>query len=221
VRLVLIRHGESHHNLSGVIGGPVGCAGLTERGVRQARALARRLAATGELSDCRAVLCSPWPRARQTAEELLPSLPVDSVAIDDGLCELLPGEADGLPWETYRARYEVFDPEAFPTRPFSPGGESWSDFTNRVEAMLGRLAERFDGQTVVAVTHGGVVVLSFCALFGIAPFGAGRRAYVDPAHTSLTEWAVSGRTWRLVRYNDAGHLANASYLANDTVNAWA
>lgn len=71
MRLVLIRHGESHHTLRGVIGGPAGCTGLTERGVGQARALARRLTATGELADCAALLCSPWSRARQTAEALM------------------------------------------------------------------------------------------------------------------------------------------------------
>lgn len=74
MRLILIRHGESHHTLRGVIGGPAGCTGLTERGVGQARALARRLTATGELADCAALLCSPWSRARQTAEILMEAL---------------------------------------------------------------------------------------------------------------------------------------------------
>jgi probable phosphoglycerate mutase len=42
VRLILIRHGESHHSFNGLIAGDRGCTGLTERGIAQSRALARR-----------------------------------------------------------------------------------------------------------------------------------------------------------------------------------
>ncbi len=206
MRLVLIRHAESHHSLRGVIAGVAGCAGLTERGFRQAQALADRLAATGELSDCTALLSSPVPRARQTAEVLARVLPVRSIETDCDLCEVHPGEADGLSWEDYRARYEAFDLQTFPDRPFAPGGESWSEFVDRVSAVLQRLAERFDGQTVVAVSHAGFIVVSCLVLYDAVTRRPGIRARLDPVHTALTEWQVSGATWRLIRYNDAFHL---------------
>lgn len=167
MRLVLIRHGESKHSIRGVIGWRVGCAGLTERGFRQAEALANRLRTTGELSDCAALLCSPVPRARQTAEVLASALPVQTIEEDCDLCELHPGEADGLTWEDYRTRYGVFDLTSSPSRPFAPGGESWQDLVGRVRATLDRLAERFDGQTVVVVSHAGFVVVSLLLLFDI------------------------------------------------------
>lgn len=210
MRLVLIRHAESRHSLRGVIGGPAGCSGLTERGVEQARALADRLRATGELSDCRALLCSPWPRARQTADILAGALPVGSIEEAAELCELHPGDADGLAWEEYRARYGAFDPQAFPDRPFAPGGESWSDFIGRVQSTLDRLAARFDGQTVVAVSHAGFIVGAFLVLVDAPLRRPGMRLWLDPAHTALTERRVSGATWRLVRYNDASHLIDRS-----------
>lgn len=220
MRLVLIRHGDSHHSRRGVIGGPAGCTGLTERGAQQARALAARLRATGELGEDVALLCSPWPRARETADLLAPALPGAAVHEDPGLRELNPGEADGLSWEDYRTRYEVLDLQAAPERPFAPGGESWVAFTTRVEVTLQRLAEHPPERTVVAVTHAGFIVAAFLGLFGAVVRRAGlrlgpddaagrrpeRRVWLDPTHTAVTEWRVTDATWHLARYNDASHL---------------
>jgi broad specificity phosphatase PhoE len=221
MRLVLVRHGESHHSRRGVIGGPNGCTGLTAQGIEQATTLAARLRATGELGHDVALRCSPWPRARETAGLLAPALPGVVVQEDPGLRELDPGEADGLPWEEYRTRYETFDLQSDPDRPFAPGGESWGAFTARVAATLQRLAEQPAGQTVVAVTHAGFIVAAFLGLFGQGvrrsglrlwpdDEGGGRRearVWLDPTHTALTEWRVTGTTWHLACYNDASHLA--------------
>jgi broad specificity phosphatase PhoE len=128
MRLVLIRHGESKHVVSNIVGGPLGCQGLTPRGREQAERLAERLRRSGELADCAALLASPWRRARQTAEILLSSLPLTAVSEEPNLCELLPGQADGLNWDAYRAHYGMFDLVAEPERPFAPGGESWLAF---------------------------------------------------------------------------------------------
>ncbi|MHB8674759.1 MAG: histidine phosphatase family protein [Candidatus Limnocylindrales bacterium] len=204
MRLVLVRHGQSEHTMRHVIGGPLGCSGLTERGRQQAHALRNRLIADGEFRDCVALLSSPVPRARETASILLDALPIKKVEEDCGLCEIHPGEADGLAWEAYRARYGAFDLQAQTDRPFSPGGESWRDLIDRVEDTLDRFAARFDGRTVVAVSHAGFIVVSFLLLFAIPV--TGRRARLDPLHTSLTEWQASNGTWSLVRYNDVHHL---------------
>ncbi|HUX88564.1 MAG TPA: histidine phosphatase family protein [Chloroflexota bacterium] len=204
MRLILIRHGESHHTRDGRLAWVSGCTGLTERGVAQSHQLANRLAHTGELNDVTALLSSPVPRARQTAEILASRLPVPTIETDCDLCELHPGAADGLSWEEYRSRFGIFDLQADPDRPFAPGGESWSEFVSRVGATLDRLAERFAGQTVVAVSHAGFVVVSMLDRLHIPP--AGERARLEPIHTSLTEWRVSAMVWRLERYNDTSHL---------------
>src|SRR3989442_12360648 len=68
MRLILIRHGESDHALRSVIAGRGSCRGLSERGFQQAELLAHRFGATGEVSDCQALLCSPGLRARRPAE---------------------------------------------------------------------------------------------------------------------------------------------------------
>jgi probable phosphoglycerate mutase len=203
MRLVLIRHGESIHAGTGIISGEQSCRGLTGRGIRQAQRLTGRLRASGEVAECTALLSSPVPRARQTAEIVAGALPGRAVEIERGLLELVPGEADGLPGETYRNRYGAFDLLAEPGRPFSPGGESWRDFIARIEAFHLRLAERYAGQMVVAVTHAGFIVASFLTRFAIPRPGTGAR--VDPDFTGLTEWQVQEGAWRLVRFNDVNH----------------
>jgi hypothetical protein len=59
---------------------------------------------------------------------LLPTLTVTAVTEESDLGELLPGQADGLTWDLYRAQYGVFDLVAEPERPFAPGGECWPAF---------------------------------------------------------------------------------------------
>lgn len=214
VRLILIRHGDSHHSRRGVIGGPIGCTGLTERGTQQARALGAQLRATGDLGEGVTLLSSPWPRARETADLLALAPPGITVEAHPGLRELDPGEADGLSWADYRARYGAFDLQTSPDRPFSPGGESWTAYTARVETTLEGLAERFAGRTVVAVTHAGFIVNAFLSLFGVPGPGSRRRAWLDPVHTALTEWRVAGTSWHLIRYNDASHLTDLALTAS-------
>jgi len=69
---------------------------------------------------------------------------------------------------------------------------------------MDRLAGRYAGQTVVAVTHAGFIVVSILELFDIPRSGG--RAWLDPRPTALTEWSRSNGIWRLERYNDTSHV---------------
>jgi broad specificity phosphatase PhoE len=206
MRLILIRHGESEHSLRGMIAGYATCPGLAARGFQQAQLLADRLRTTGEAGDGVALLSSTVLRARQTAEVLGRELHLGPIKQDCDLCELHPGAADGLSWDAYRKMYGTFDLIAEPDRPFAADAESWLEFMGRVRTTLERLAIRFDGRTVVAVTHAGFIVASFLVLFAIPRPGTSTR--VDPAYTAITEWEYTAPTWRLVRFNDAAHLLN-------------
>ena len=213
-RLVLIRHGESRSTVDQVVGGHEGCTGLSERGRAQAEALRARLESTGELSDAGVLLTSILPRAIETAEIIAPALGGLVAKQDCDLCEIHPGEADGLPWEEFRARYIPPDTPRSPYKVWSPGGESWATFLARVGTALGEVALRHAGDTVVVVCHGGVIEGSFAA-FGNQPL---RRAFdVSIENTSITEWTFTegipvrsgladDARWKLVRFNDSAHL---------------
>ena len=93
MRLLLIRHGESICGVNGVVGGTLGCTGLTERGFEQARALRDRFERSGEVKPD-LVMSSTLPRAHQTACEVAPMFGLDVVR-DVDLVEMIPGEMDG------------------------------------------------------------------------------------------------------------------------------
>lgn len=203
-RLVLVRHGESQATVEQVVGGHRGCTGLSPLGRRQAEALRDRLAATGEV-DADVMLASILPRAVETARILAPAMGGLETGQDCDLCELHPGESDGLPWAVYQERYGV-DMLADPLAPIAPGGESLAAFHERVSRTLRRIAEEHAGRTVVVVCHGGVVASSFLAFFDL-PLDRPIEGEVRVENTAITEWERhDGGRWRLLRHNDAGHL---------------
>src|SRR5215210_6447011 len=118
--LVLVRHGRTTANASGLLLGRADPP-LDEHGVGQAAALAAVVA------GARRVVCSPLRRAQETAAAL--GLPVE---VDDRWIELDYGELDGRPipevpadlWARWRADVH-FAP---------PGGESLAALGGRVRA---------------------------------------------------------------------------------------
>ncbi len=215
-RLVLVRHGEAECNVSGVCGGRLGCTGLTDLGRRQVTLLRDRLALTGELAGTDALYASILPRAIETAELLAPALVAADAEGDRakppvpvtecGLCELHPGEADGLRWGEYTERFGTLDWDADPHKPIAPGGESWAGFVNRVAGTLDALAVAHPGQLVVAACHAGVVEASLLAKMPVAGGLTGARLQLRTRHASMTTWEFDGGRWRLLGYNDASHL---------------
>jgi probable phosphoglycerate mutase len=222
-RLVLVRHGEAVCNVAGVCGGRLGCSGLTERGVHQVELLRDRLAVTGELAGTDALYASVLPRAIQTAEILAPSLvagdadplpvldgegPGLSVTSDCGLCELHPGQADGLSWAQFTERFGQLDWDRDPDQIIAPGGESWTGFVNRAADTLEAIAARHRGQLVVVACHAGVIEASLLALMPVAGGRQGARLQLRTHHASLTSWEVDEGRWRLLGYNDGAHLVS-------------
>jgi broad specificity phosphatase PhoE len=207
-RLVLIRHGESQCSRSGVIGGPKGCTGLAQQGVVEAEALRDRLLRTGELSCASALYSSVLARAVQTATIASPGIGGGlGVVTDCGVCELHPGDADGLTWGEFVETHGEPDFDDDPDQPLCPNGESWTGFVERASESLRVIAGRHGGELVVVVCHAGVIEASLIAFLPVAP--ARGRLKLRTGHTSLTEWELQDGDWQLLRYNDTAHLFGA------------
>jgi len=211
-RLVLVRHGESNVTVRRVIGGYRSCDGLSPLGFDQAARLAARLADTGEI-NADVVIASNFVRARETADALLTALGVDTLEIDPAFGEHDPGpDIDGLSFESYVERFGTPDWHGDPHVVVFPGGETTAQFHLRVGAALSRLVAEHAGSTIVIVCHGGVIDAVFRQLLR-APTTGGFE--LQTVNTSLTEFVTVGVGglgagsvgWRLVRYNDAAHLA--------------
>jgi broad specificity phosphatase PhoE len=205
MRLILVRHGDAHAGFHGVIGGVQGCAGLTDLGRRQAGALRDHLAESRRVQPD-VLIASVLPRAIETAQIIAPALGLEIAGHEADLCEVHPGEADGLTWAEYELHHGKFDMEAEPDRVFAPAGESWNSFHDRVRVTLERFIDDHADQTVVAVCHAGVIMASMRILLGVPHPGTG--AQLRPTNTGLTEWSYdsSRRRWTLHTFNDASHL---------------
>lgn len=212
-RLVLIRHGESQVTVDGVVGGPKTCSGLSPEGRRQAGALRDRLARTAEV-PADVLLSSTMPRARETAEIIAPALGGLEIEQVEDLEERRPGDCDGMTWEAYREAYRPAGWTFSIYEPLSPGGESFAQFQVRAATALHQVARSLAGRTVVVACHGGIIEASMVAFLGLAP-SVGSGATHQP-NTSITEWSLDPSAggargeppWKLVRYNDAAHLAD-------------
>ncbi len=203
MRLILVRHGDAHAGFVGPIAGPTGCRGLTPLGRRQAEALREHLATSGRV-EADVLVSSILPRAIETATIIAPGLGLELTEQRRDLCEVHTGEADGVDWSDYNARFGSFDMEAEPDREFARGGESWNGFHGRVATMLDGLAAEYADQTVVAACHAGVIMASMRLLLGI--LHADISTQLRPTNTGLTEWEHDGDRWTLRAYNEAVHL---------------
>lgn len=204
-RLVLIRHGEAYCNARGVVGGPIGCGGLTDLGRAQAIELRDRLMKSREFDDAVALYTSILPRAIETADIISPGLPDSLVAVQDcDLCELHPGEADGMTWDEMVAQFGGPDWDLDPDALFAPGGESWTGFYERCRTALTDIAERHPGQLVILVVHGGVIEQ---AVKMVEDASAEARLGLRTENCSMTEVEFDDSRRRLLRYNDLAPLA--------------
>lgn len=208
-RIVLIRHGEAQCNVDRIVGGVKGCTGLSDLGRRQVAALADRLYESGELRDASALYSSVLPRATETAERLRAVVgpgprALGPVVARCDLCEVHPGECDGMPWDEMVDSLGVPDWDLDPTRPIAPGGESWSGFVRRASAAVRDVVAAHPGELVVAAVHAGVIEATMIAFLGV-PAETARRGWLRIVPASLTEWewVPAQDRWVLLRFNDA------------------
>jgi broad specificity phosphatase PhoE len=201
--LLLIRHGEAAHNLDGRWEGWSSIP-LTEKGCRQAEALARRLATWSSPITC--LYASPLLRAWQTAKPIARALGLVPIA-EDGLREIDFGRVSGLTLEGFRRSM----PEVFArwqdrtdlTFQF-PDGEQRRAFYRRVGHTLDGIAARHPGRQVLVVAHGGTLRAGLAHLF---PDTMGDWWTYDLDNASLTHIRIDDGTKSLLTLNDCQHLS--------------
>ncbi|HWG98321.1 MAG TPA: bifunctional RNase H/acid phosphatase [Pilimelia sp.] len=200
-RLILVRHGETELTVARRYSGR-GDAALTDRGVAQARAAARRVA---ELAPrVAAVVSSPLSRCTRTAREIAGAA---EVRTDPDLVECDFGEWEGLTFAEVRQRYPaqldawLASPSVAP-----PGGESFRAVTTRIRRVVAGLRAGHPGQVVVVVSH--VSPIKLLLRDALAAGDAFlHRLYLDPGGLSLVDsWPDGAVAVRAV--NETAHLAD-------------
>jgi broad specificity phosphatase PhoE len=151
-RLLLLRHGQSTWNLESRWQGWAD-APLSGLGEQQAIDAAAHLGGAGFTRVC----ASDLQRARRTAELIARALGLGEVVTERDLRERNVGAFEGLVMDEIRGRWpESFDPVSGRLIAV-PDGESDDDLRARTIPAVIRLAERFSGETLLVVSHGGVI----------------------------------------------------------------
>ncbi len=196
----LLRHGQTPMSVQKRYAGRTD-APLTEVGVQQAAAAAKRLASAG----LGVIVTSPLLRTVQTAQEVA-AVTGAAVVTDDGFRETDFGAWEGLTFAEVRERWPaeisawLADPEVAP-----PGGESFTDVSARVTAALDRVLAARAGQTVLIVSHV-TPIKTLVAAALLAPPAALYRMHLDVAALCEIDWYADGPAV-LRSFNDTSHLS--------------
>jgi len=197
--MVLLRHGQTALSVEKRFSG-TGDPALTELGLGQAAAAARRLAERA----IDAVVSSPLSRARSTAAAVASALGLD-VAVDEGLRETDFGEWEGCTFAEVKATWPdelaawLADADVPP-----PSGESFTATARRVRQTRDRLLAAYGGQTVLVVSH--VTPIKTLVRMAVeAPPVALYRLHLDLASLTEIDWYADG-PGVLRSFNDTGHL---------------
>ena len=198
---LLLRHGQTPMSVQKRYAGRSDPP-LTDVGVQQAVAAAKRLAPVG----LGVIVTSPLLRAVQTAREVA-AVTGAAVVTDDGFRETDFGAWEGLTFAEVRERWPaevtawLADPELAP-----PGGESFTDVNARVTAALHRVLSARPGLTILIVSHV-TPIKTLVAAALLAPPPALYRMHLDVAALSRIDWYADGPAV-LRSFNDTGHLAD-------------
>ena len=197
--LILVRHGQTESNAEKRYMGQLDSP-LSERGIRQAAAVAARLADM-KLS---ALYASDLGRAANTAQAIAQAcdLPVIS---DHRLRERHAGVFQGMLMADAKQQYpEIFQAIQKPAPVTSiPGGESAVAVRARLVPLLDELCSDYPGKHIALVTHG-IVIRTALWYFLDSSYARARFAQVD--NTSLTVFRFAHARWILQQWNDIGHL---------------
>lgn len=143
-RLSLVRHGQTDWNLARRIQGSSDIP-LNDTGRAEALATGKALA----LREWDGIYASPLSRALETAEIIADEVGLSSPGLLPGIVERAYGEVEGLTGE------EIL--QKFPDGAAVPGRETRDAVCERSLAELTALAQERRGESLIVVSHGGVI----------------------------------------------------------------
>ena len=198
--LLLVRHGRTTANTSGVLAGWTPGVGLDDSGREQVAALATRL------SDLplAAVVTSPLQRCQETAAALVDGRTDRRLEVDDALGEVRYGDWTGQSLKTLAKDPLWKVVQGHPSAAVFPGdaGEGLAAMQARAVAAIRRWNTALgDDAVYVAVSHGDVIKAILADALG-THLDQFQRIVVDPASVSVVTYTPS-RPF-VVRVNDTG-----------------
>jgi len=204
-RFCLVRHGETDWNVARRLQGHTDIA-LNDRGLAQAARLAKSLKTARVQFDV--LYTSDLQRAAQTANAIVEIFKLPAIT-NGALRERHLGALQGLTveeapiaeptlWRAHLSR--ELDHEM-------RGGESISQFAQRIKSALEELRQSHPRKTILLVSHGGALDM----MYRIATNQAlDAERIVAVPNASLSWISHDGQSWRLDRWGDTNHLDESS-----------
>lgn len=180
----LLRHGQTDWNIDMRLQG-ISDIPLNETGHQQAK-LAAEILSNGSWDH---VITSPLSRAHVTARYVADSLNLNEITVHELLLERSFGEAEGLSYEAWRERLNA--------GLHATGAESNEALEARVHELLVELLAKYEGKSVIAVSHGALIR----KLIGIVSAGEFPRDGERFGNASLTKIIHDGESWKILDYN--------------------
>jgi probable phosphomutase (TIGR03848 family) len=196
--VLLIRHGRTTANASGVLAGRTPGVQLDERGRAQAAALAARLAAV----PLSAVVSSPLERTHQTADALLADRADTPLHLDESLTECDYGHWSGRDLKTLAKEPLWKTVQAHPAAAVFPGGEGMAAMSARAVTAIRRWnVELGEHATYAVVSHGDVIKAIAADALGMH-LDLFQRLQIDPCSVTVIRYTDT-RPF-VLRLNDTG-----------------
>lgn len=202
--VLLVRHGRTTANASGILAGWTPGVMLDEEGHAQAQALGRRLAGV----PLAGAVMSPLERTAQTMQILLEGRPDIAMQEDRRL-----GECDYGEWSGRSLKELARDPmwkvvQSHPSAAAFPGGESLAHMQHRAVSAIRDWNEQWgDSSTYLVVSHGDVIKAILADALGMH-LDHFQRLRIDPCSLSVVEY-TSMRPF-VERMNDTGGSVTSS-----------
>ena len=189
--VILVRHGRTSANATGVLAGRSRGIRLDDVGTPQAERVGTRLAGVRLVG----IVSSPLERCRQTAAAIAAAQPEKpKVTTDRGLLEVDYGEWTGRPLKDLAREKAWATVQRQPSAASFPGGESLASMGARVAAAVRRIdhdvdAEHGAGAAWVAVSHGDPITAVLADALGLH-LDQFQRIVVDPGSISVIRYTA-------------------------------
>ena len=190
--VLLIRHGRTSANTSGILAGRSEGVELDEVGATQVRALGERLTNV----PLTALASSPLTRCRQTSQALLDARDGDlDVTLEDGLTECGYGAWTGKALRDLAKDALWKTVQTHPSAVRFPDGESMTEMSARAVQTIRRwdakvAAEHGDDAVWAAVSHGDPLKTILADALGLH-LDCFQRIMVDPASLSIVRYTAT------------------------------
>lgn len=199
-QVIFIRHGEAVWNTEGRIMGQKNSP-LTAKGEQQAVAIGERLKAY----SISALYSSDLGRTMQTAQAIANAGGLEIVQ-EKGLREIHMGDWQGLTRQEiaqqYPTEWQAYQgPDQYTYQ--TPNGESHAQKSVRTVETLNRLTDQHPGETIVMVSHAGIIRAVFEYVLNLPPLNRDR---FQRNNATFNLFSKNDGQWSLVVWGDQTHL---------------